>query len=573
MKQFVFLATWFLLCTKIIAQNLVTYFEQSQYKRTPRYDSTIWFCKQLAQKCHFIHYTTIGKSHEGRDIPLLIAATRKEFTPLKAHKSGKNIVLIQACIHPGEPDGKDAILLFFRDLLTKPHLKELLNNNIILFIPILNVDGHERFSPFNRINQNGPIEMGWRTNARNLNLNRDYIKAQSLEIQHWLKFFHLWKPHFFIDCHTTDGADYQYPITYALEVYGNMDKEVTYWQKNIFLQELHKRMDTSAYPIFRYVSFRNWYDFESGLSTWVTPPSLSQGYTALVNCPGLLIESHMLKDYKTRVLGTYEIIKQSLQILSNEKEALQKFAFNVTHSDSLHVAFSLTNDSTMVDFKGFEYAIRYSNLTKGKWFEYSNIPKVHKLPLFETFIPTKTINVPQFYIVPKAWASFFKHYFDLHDIKYIETDEEQEITAKFYSFSNVKLASTSYENCQRVLNFQVQTISRKVKFQKGSLLVSTNQPNYRILVHLIEPEAPASLFTFGFFNCIFEQKEYGETYVLEPLAQKMLEDETIKKQFEDYIHKNPNATSYEILNWFYNKSKYADEWLNVYPIGKIFTEK
>jgi murein tripeptide amidase MpaA len=249
----------------IYSQSLTTYFELSQYKRTPRYDSTIWYCKQLEKNSKFIRYQSIGLSHEGREIPLLIAASKGEFTPALAQKSGKNIVLIQAGIHPGEPDGKDAGFLLFRDLIKQPAFKNILNNNIILFIPILNVDGHERFGLYNRINQNGPIEMGWRANARNLNLNRDYIKAQAIEIQHWLRLFHQWKPHFFVDCHTTNGADYQYPITFALEIYGNMDTEITNWQKNTFLPQLEKKMDSSSYSIFRYVAFRNWYDFESGL--------------------------------------------------------------------------------------------------------------------------------------------------------------------------------------------------------------------------------------------------------------------------------------------------------------------
>ncbi len=555
---------------KVYNQQLLTFFEQSNYKRTPRYDSTIFFCKLLAQKADFINYTTFGKSHENRDLPLLIVAKGKEFTPEKAKQSGKNIVLIQACIHAGEPDGKDAGFLLLRDMIEKKELQQLLNDNIILFIPILNVDGHERFGPYNRINQNGPVEMGWRTNARNLNLNRDYLKAQTAEIQAWLNLFHSWNPHFFIDLHVTDGADYQYPITYALEIYGNMDSAITQWQKEKLIPELHAKMENSGYPIFRYVSFRNWFDFQSGLSAWITPPSLSQGYTALVNCPGLLIESHMLKDYKTRVFGSYYMIVHTLSVLSKEKNNLQQLANRVSFNKKLTLTYKQTTDSTMVEFKGVEYTVETSDLTGGKWYKYSKIPKTHILPFFETFVHDKIIQLPDYYIIPSAWADFFKEYFKLHHIQYSTLLNDSNITATFYKFSDVKLSSNSFEGCQRVNSFKTDTIKRTVTFLKGSLLVPTRQPNYKILAHLIEPEAPASLFNFGFFNSIFEQKEYGEPYVLEPLAREMLKNDDIKNSFENYRNQNPKASSYEILNWFYNRSPYADQWLNVYPIGKVY---
>lgn len=564
------------LITPLVAQKnqaLITYFEQSSYKRTPRYDSTIWYCKQLEQSTNFIRYTTLGKSHEWRDIPLLIAAKNNEFTPDLAHKSNKIIVLIQACIHAGEPDGKDAGFLLFRDFILDKKIRSLLDNCIILFIPIFNVDGHERFSPYNRINQNGPIEMGWRCNAQNLNLNRDYLKAQSNEIKAWLELYHTWQPHFFIDCHVTDGADYQYPITYALEIYGNMDDSITYWQKHIFLPKLENIMEKDGYPIFRYVSFRKWFDFESGLTAWVTPPSLSQGYTALLNRPGLLIESHMLKDYKTRVLSTYHMLKNTISLLSQNKDQFLHYIEIAANNDipkTLPVAFQQTNDSTIVTFKGYEYVLSTSELSGGKWYKYNpDKPKTFNLPLFDHFIPSKIVTIPKFYIIPAGWADKLLPYLKVHHIKYSIVNNDTTIKAMFYKFTNVTLSNSSYEGCQRVIKYTLDSIERTENFKKGSILISTHQPNYRIIIHLLEPDAPASLFNFGFFNSIFEQKEYGETYILEELARKMLQDDTINKQYNEFIKQNPSSTSYEKLNWFYNHSQYADPYLNVYPIGKI----
>ncbi|HOU98395.1 MAG TPA: M14 family zinc carboxypeptidase [Bacteroidales bacterium] len=559
----------------IFGQDLTTYFEKSQYKRTPRYDSTVMYCHTLEKAVPFIKVTSIGKSHEGREIVMLIAASNQEFTPEKAKLSGKNIVLIQACIHAGEPDGKDAGFLLFKDFVQNESIRKLLNDNIVLFIPILNVDGHERFGPYNRINQDGPIEMGWRCNAQNLNLNRDYLKAQSAEIKAWLNTFYTWSPDFFIDCHVTDGADYHYPITYALEIYGSMSDSITNWQKEKLIPSLEQRMQKEGFPIFRYVSFRNWFDFESGLSAWVTPPSLSQGLTALVDCPGLLIESHMLKNYKTRVLGTYHMIKNVLQLISEQNTELKKYRANsnklISIPKQLPVSFKALADSQIIAFKGVEYTVEKSDLSGGKWFKYNTQkPKTYQLPLFDHFVPAKTVDIPNFYIVPSGWADKIIPYLDIHRISYKITEKDSTIDCSFYKFSNVKLASGSYEGCQRVNSYDISTVIRKEYFRKGSLIISTKQPHYKILIHLLEPDAPASLLTFGFFNAIFEQKEYGETYVLESLAREMLKNNEIKTKFESFKANNPKAESYEILNWFYLNSNYSDPYLNLYPIGKSY---
>lgn len=187
----------------------ITYYEKSGCLETPRLQETVKDCRKLANRSPWVKVTSFGKSPQGREMPLVIVDKDRCFDPKSAHKKGKAVVMIQACIHPGESEGKDAGLLFFRDLTQNNKYSYLLDHLSFLFIPIFNVDGHERFSPFNRINQNGPKEMGWRVTAANLNLNRDYLKADAPETRAWLKLYREWLPDFFVDCHTTDGADYQ----------------------------------------------------------------------------------------------------------------------------------------------------------------------------------------------------------------------------------------------------------------------------------------------------------------------------------------------------------------------------
>ncbi len=244
---------------------------------------------------------------------MLIIDGEGRFDPASARKSAKLVLLIQAGIHPGEIDGKDAGFMFFRDLAINQLFGAMPENLIILFIPIFNVDGHERFGPYNRINQDGPEEMGWRTTAQNLNLNRDFLKADAPEMQAWLKLYQQWLPDFFVDIHVTDGADYQYVSTYGLETYGNMDEGLTKWTNEQLIPVMEQSMDAAGYPMFPYIMFRRWHDPRSGLRSSAAGPRFSQGYTAVQNRIGLLVENHSLKDYKTRVSSTYRTAAFSLR--------------------------------------------------------------------------------------------------------------------------------------------------------------------------------------------------------------------------------------------------------------------
>jgi murein tripeptide amidase MpaA len=252
-------------------KDLTTWYEISGKKETPRYSETMEFCKALRDASPMVHFVSFGISPQGRELPLLILDRQGLSDPLSIRKNGKAIVLVQACIHPGESEGKDAGFLFIRDIITGKLPVQLLDRVSVLFIPIFNVDGHERFGPYNRINQNGPKEMGWRTTAVNLNLNRDYLKAEAPEMQAWLKLFNEWNPDFFIDIHTTDGADYQYSITYHMELLDGVDAGIAGYSKD-FLSQWTKNLNERGVLNFTYVTFRNWFNPKSGLITGQTSP-------------------------------------------------------------------------------------------------------------------------------------------------------------------------------------------------------------------------------------------------------------------------------------------------------------
>ena len=556
-----------------------TYYEKSGFKETPRYKQTVEYCKKLADASPWIKYISFGVSPQGRELPLLIVDRNGNFTPLKVHRSGNAVLLIEAGIHPGEIDGKDAGLMFIRDIAIHKKYEVLLDHVTILFIPIFNVDGHERFSAYNRINQNGPKEMGWRTTAQNLNLNRDFLKADTPEMKAWLKMFNKWLPDFFVDIHATDGADFQYVMTYGLETFGNMDDGLTAWAELEYLKVMEEDMEKAGYPIFPYVAFRRWHDPKSGLRSMLSTPRLSQGYSAIQNRIGFLIENHMLKDYKTRVSATYEALIITCKFLNKEYEKLimlnkiadEYSAGSEFRSKKFPIDFRASNDSIVVDFKGFEYEVERSNLSGGNWFKYSDKPVDFKLPYFNNQNPVVEVDLPEAYIIPPEWIDVIER-LELHGIKYSQLDEPVVIPVKTYKFKNVSWQQLPYEG-RHPVSFDYDEIIEEREFSAGSVVIDMNQRTARVIAHILEPKAPDSYLYWGFFDAIFEQKEYAESYVMESLARKMLaEDPELKKEFDQMKTNNPDFANnfWAILNWFYSKTPYWDQKKNVYPVGKIY---
>lgn len=584
MKFIILIFSLAILSGRLSAQDTTfqTFYEKSQFLKTPGYAETIEFCKKLDIASPILHYTTFGKSPEGRDLPLLIADRNGNFTPEAVRKSGNAVLLIEACIHAGECDGKDAGLMLLRDLAIYKKDIKLLDHISILFIPIFNTDGHERFGPYNRINQNGPEEMGWRTTAQNLNLNRDFLKAETPEMKAWLKLYNNWLPEFFVDCHVTDGADFQYTMTYALETKGNMEKNLSDWTKNVCEPYLVSEMKKSGFPVFPYVEFRNWHDPRSGLTLGVAPPMLSQGYCAVQNRPGLLIETHMLKPYKARVSGTYTMLTHMLEVLNKEFKNLQTLEtkadaytsgeqfrekpFAVSYSESFA-------DSTQIEFLGFEYTIDTSDLTGGLWFKYDNQkPTVWQLTLFPNCIADKFVSLPEAYLIPKQCISVIEN-LKIHGVKMTSLSREISCNVKITRFRNVRWSQQSYEGHHKLTYTLGDTIVRR-SFPAGTMLVDMNQRTARVIAHMLEPASPDSYAAWGFFDAYLEQKEYAESYVMETMAREMIKkDPALKAEFEQKkaIDKAFASNPDMMLNWFYSKSPYWDSHYNVYPIGRIVT--
>jgi hypothetical protein len=557
-----------------------THAERTNYRETPRYDETVAYSQRLAAASGLIRYMSFGKSGEGRDMPLLIAAEGGTFTPEAARSANKTVVLIQACIHPGEPDGKDAGLALLRDIAitrTRPHL---LDHVVILFIPIYSTDGHERFGPYTRINQNGPAESGWRGTATNLNLNRDYMKADAPETRAWLRLWNAWNPDLFIDCHVTDGADYRYNVTYQYEHHENAPASVRDWMKTT-LARVVPLTEGEGNLLAPYPEFRDNRDLTKGIDSFIGTPRFATGYTPLRNRPGLLIETHMLKDYRSRVRGTYDLLRFVLEDVNRDPESLRR-AVRAADEETISrgrtydaarrypLRFELTDKAVPFQLKGVESRRELSEVSGAVRVIFGTKPVDLVVPLYDDARVTASVAPPLYYIVPAQWTSVID-VLAAQGLRLQRLAAPAAIEVESYRFSEVKWAPAPFEG-RVMLSYKTTLVRERRTFNAGSVIVPMAQPAAQVALHLLEPDAPDSMVAWGFFNPIFEQKEYGESYVLENLAREMMaKDENLRREFEQRLISDPKfaASASARLQFFYERSPYWDPQLNLYPVGRI----
>lgn len=567
---------------KNISNYWLTHFEKSNKLESPDYENTLKYFQKFANKTPFVKIKTIGITPQGRELKVIIVSKDKAFTPDQAKKTGKAILLIQNGIHPGEVEGKDACMLLLREILITKEKESLLDSTILLIIPVLNIDGHERISPFNRPNQNGPKKMGWRTNALNLNLNRDYLKADSQEIKSFLKLFNDWLPDFMIDNHTTNGADYQYHVTYGIETHQNIDRDLVNWIVKKYLPNLVTKVEQDGFIVGPYMEFKSG-TIESGILDLPAPPRLSHGYCATQNRVCLLVETHSLKPFANRVYSTKSMMEHTISFVNdNYKEiiSLNRSADKQTIknylADKKKFPLVLAGNGKFDKFlfKGFEWYDEHSEISGYTVRKYTNKPMEIEIPIFNKANSLKKITVPAAYIIPPQFTSVIE-VIKSHQIKFNVLNTSKRLKVEKYRFTNIKFAPRPYEGRQ-LPGFNVESFTEQCEIQPGSLIVYTNQRQLRVIVNLLEPEAPDSFVNWGFFNAFFERKEYAEAYVMEPYAKQMMkEDAALKNEFYKKVNEDEafRNNSGERLDFFYKRSPFYDKGENVYPILRMVTFK
>jgi hypothetical protein len=583
MMKLLFISLIFLFSYQMLPQSEAewkTVFEKSGFISTSDYEQTMSYFQNLADNSEFAEFFSIGSSPQGRELKYLLVTKESKMNVPPVKELLKPTILIINGIHSGEIEGKDASMILMREILITKEKAYLLDSLNIIVVPIFNVDGHERKGKYNRINQNGPEEMGWRTTAQNLNLNRDWMKADTPEMQAMLKLCSRYIPDFIVDTHTTDGADYQYTVTYSVEWSKNMYQQTADWLGEMFAPFLERHVEEKGFLIYPYIYLKNWdKGLDEGLIYWPSTPRFSSGYFALRNRPMLLIETHMLKPYKERVYSTKAVLETTMEFVFNNstklkelnREADKQTTQLYTNGKYLPLAYSNTDKYELMTFKGYEFYWDLSAISGTQRLVYTENKKDFEVKYFNDVIVTDSIKVAKGYYIPPEY-SFLVDRLKFHGVDPSFTiTESRKVLVTRYKFRDVKFAASPYEGRQSV-TFSFDTYVEEVNIPEGSYLFLTDQRTARVLTHLLEPKSADSFVQWGFMNQIFEQKEYYEDYVMEKLAEEMLENSPeLKKEFEDKIRmdesfrNNPKAR----LDFFYERSLYPDKQLNVYPIMRI----
>ncbi len=566
-------------------QDWLTFYEKSGELETPRFAETKSYFSKLDNASPLARLTNFGTSPESRNLMLFIISSDRNFTPEKVRQSGKPLVLIQCCIHPGESEGKDAAMMFARDLLIHDRYPEILDKIDILMIPIFNVDGHERFGPYNRINQNGPKEMGWRVTSTRLNLNRDFVKADAPEMQAWLVMYNSWQPHLFYDCHTTDGMDHQYVLTYKIDTHPDFGGAVSKWARDEFLPVVLPACEAKGHFVGPFAGPLDKLHPEKGLMGGVWRPMLSNPYGTVRNRGGMLIETHSLKPYHQRVKATYDFILVGLEEIARHPERLiQAVEQEDERASTLGAKFdpdakfalrykTRTDTGDTLIFRGYETIVEKGIISNSNHLKYTDKIRNVQTVLFETVEPGISIAPPLGYLIPQQWTEAINvlkyHGVSLFQLRQNFTDEFE-----CYRFSDVNFRRVPYEG-RHLVSYDTHSERRSMTFLPGTVFVPLGCPESKIIMHILEPQAPDALVGWGFFSTIFEQREYFEDYMMEPMAQEMMaNDPALKQEFEKKLRQDKEfaANPRLRLQFFYERSPYWDEEKNFYPVVRVINK-
>jgi len=560
--------------------------EKTCYRTTPRYSETIAYARRIAAAApRQVKIEVFGKTGQGRDLVAVIVSADGVFDPTAIHKAGRPVIYIQNAIHAGEMDGKDASLALLRDIAVTKSQSALLGRAVLVINLIYNADGHEYFSAYNRINQNGPEEMGWRTNARQLNLNRDYMKADAPETRAFLKYWTRWLPDFFVDDHVTDGADYQYDVTYMFDGEGISYAPIAGWGKSVFSPDFERLVNSNGHLAGQYIEFMGQTP-DTGIPSFWGPPRFSTGYARIQNRPALLIEMHMLKDYRTRVTGNYEALRAIITIVNRDADKLVKMnrdadahmiALGREHSAELPLRMEASGKTTPVEYKGYKWTTEKSDVSGATWVQYSHEPITITINRQTELKTTTSARVPAAYIIPAEWTPVID-VLEAQSVAMRRLKRPWTGTVETYRCEIPKWSPVPFEGRHEIRwpsggGKACHTEQVKTTLPVGSVVVSMDQRAAGVAFNWLEPEAPDSAMQWGLFDTIFEQKEYGEGYVLERLAREMAaRDPKLKEEFDKRVASDAEfAASPRLrLNWWYQHSPWWDQRVGLFPVAKVY---
>jgi hypothetical protein len=576
--------------------TMLTLAELSNFRQTGRLDEVEALCAAfVARWPDAVHSFVYGRSAEGRPMRALLVTRKGARTAQAVRQNGIPLLMLQGGIHPGESDGKDAGFIALRELLSAP-APNLLDQIAVLFVPAFNADGHERVGRWNRPNQNGPEETGWRTTSQNVNLNRDYTKGKTPEMHAMLRLIDEWDPLICADLHVTDGADFEPDISLQVEPINQGAPSLRASGVSMRDQLIEKLAAQGSLPLPFYPDFATTDDPSSGFVLTVYSPRFSTGYFPQRNRFTVLVETHSWKPYEHRVRITRNTIVGLAELTAAHgatwlKQVQQADVESGRLGGSevvLDYASSWREPSKAgssgksfdeagarkIDFRGYAYTRKPSTISGALVTVYDpKTPQIWTVPYRDRIQPSVTVTAPAGgYVVPPGHVALVQSKLALHGIESRVIDSAiAQATVQAFRAERVEFAGAPFEGCQRATltgqwRDEVQSIAA------GSLLVPITQRLARLVMALLEPQAPDSLAAWGFFNAAFEQKEQMERYVAEQIARDMLAaDPALRAQFERAVASDAAfaADASARLDFFLRRHSSWDARFNLYPILRL----
>ena len=550
-----------------------TRFEKSEGTETGTYEEVIDYYERLAAAYPSIELMEFGSTDSGLPLHLAIYNPDGEFD-LEKLRTSHSVMMINNGIHPGESDGIDATMMLFRDM-AGDSIKSP-KNTIIATIPIYNIGGALNRNSGTRTNQNGPKEYGFRGNARNYDLNRDFIKADTKNAQTFYEIFHFLDPDVFIDNHVSNGADYQYTLTHLFTQHDKLGGNLGDYLQKKMMPALEDSLKKKKWDITPYVNVFNEVP-EEGFSQFMDSPRYSTGYTTLWNTLGMMVETHMLKPYDKRVMGTYELMKSMVQITDAETSVIKdlrnqaKRKYLTDRNYNLKFEVDEENPSKR-NFKGFEGENFTSEVTGSERLKYDeNKPFSKEIDYYDNFKVTEEIEIPRAYVVPQGWWQVVDR-LKMNNIKMEELPRDTIMEVEVYRIEDYTTTENAYEGHYLHSNTSVSKSVEKVRLRKGDFLITTFQDGARYLIETLEPSAVDSFFNWNFFDTVLQQKEGFSPYVFEDIAKDLLEnDPELKKEFEEKKQDDSEFRNswYAQLDWIHKQSSNYEEAHLRYPIFRL----
>jgi murein tripeptide amidase MpaA len=576
---------------------LTTVAEQSGFRQTGRLDEVEALCAALAARWpDAVRSFVYGQSAEGRPMRAMLVSRAGALTAQELRQRGIPLLMLQGGIHPGESDGKDAGFIALRELLSTPGATDLLKQMAVLFVPAFNADGHERVGRWNRPNQNGPEVTGWRTTSQNVNLNRDYTKAATPEMQAMLCLVDEWDPLICADLHVTDGADFEPDISLQVEPINQGAPSL--WQSGVMLRDLliEKLSAQGSLPLAFYPDLAKTDDPSSGFVLTVYSPRFSTGYFPQRNRFTVLVETHSWKPYEHRVRITRNTIMGLAELIAMHGAAWLREAGQADAAASKLGGSEVVLDyasgwrepskaggsvrepddagARRIDFRGYAYTREPSSISGALVTIYDpKTPKIWNVPYRDRVQSALTVTVPAGgYVVPPSHAALVQAKLDVHGIESRVLNTAITAAAvQAFRAERVEFSGAPFEGCQRA-TLVGQWRDEQQPIAAGSLLVPVEQRLARLVLALLEPQAPDSLAAWGYFNACFEQKEQMERYVAEQIAREMLAaDPKLRQEFERAVASDAKfaADATARLDFFLRRHASWDVRFNLYPIFRL----